>query len=199
MQQPQAEKVKVIPRHMAEAFHGTRLRKRFLSEMVPLQKLLVAHGVDAVFAPNGPPTCLLIARRDTGAKVIVGIPEGERRRLDTDPVFHMHRFDAAGKAIECGDVNQWRGVYTVLMQWHILGPDDIPEDALKQLGREAGIRCACCHRLQPYKAPRFKQCRCCRDAERPQRFPAFNGFYCSEDCQATHWPLHRATCARAGI
>ena len=182
---------------LAYSFERSRVKKRFLKQMIPLSRLLRRHGFDCELKglPSADyPTFLVISK---GVHtVMVGILRGECRFEDQDAIFCV-RDDSeqtlaqAGHRKEVVLTNNLVGVLAILIKLDMLGNDEIPEDELDQVVEEGQIRCCCCQEQQPSTGNRFKQCSTCADKDKARKIPHFSGFYCSAECQRTDWSRHK--------
>ena len=174
---------------IASEFSNSKVRKRFLTQMMPLQNLLIKHGLDAFFHHNHAPTAIFILNKE-GQTVIVGIEEGERRYHDIDLIFCI--FNPVSQMQYHVKVNQMKGVLRTLVRWGMLGENQIDEDDIDAAVQEGYIHCSGCLSPQTFMAThRFKQCAICHAREKAERLPRFQGFYCSKECQQRHWKEHK--------
>ena len=180
---------------LAESFSSQKVKKRFLSVVIPLQKLLNTHGFSATFNDDGcDATKLFIVRGASG--VLLGLMEGERRSHRTDLIFII--VDVSVSALNTRGCARTRtdsivGIIRTMETWMILGVDEIPDAELKRSWERTLIRCCMCHVKEYPDSIKFKQCRLCHDSERTQRLPAWVGFYCSSACQSADWKEHKQT------
>lgn len=164
----------------AKRFENSRVRKRFLSQMIPMCKLLIRYGMEVRFAE----TLISIEKQDL--QFFVFLEEGERRYSELDMIFLVS--DARRKGSVAA--NQMRGILRTLVRWGALTKDEIPSEEIDKAVDEARIKCAGCCRAQMF-GERFKQCRTCRDNDMAARLPEFKGFYCCMDCQRRDWTRHK--------
>ena len=159
--------------------------------MVPLHKLLEAHGVECAFLVfSGSPTMLRIRRK--GYTIIVGLKEGELGFGELDLIFCVSLVESPGDGLDyhvCA--NQLRGVIRTMWRWGVLGCDEIPEEDINAAMDDARIRCSACREPQPCLGGRFKQCKLCNEEGKTQKFPLWTGFYCCSACQASDWDRHK--------
>lgn len=175
---------------LAQHFQSSRVKKRFLKQMIPLQKLLKAHGMQAFF----PIPTLLHIINDQGQTIVVGLEDGERRFQDTEQIFCV--FNADEMILETPAyyvrVNQMRGIIRTLVRWEMMGEHIIDESEIECAEMEGHMQCDGCGRKQVCMTmERFKQCRLCHDKEKTQIFPEYRGFYCGKECQREHWRVHK--------
>ena len=154
--------------------------------MVPLQQLLRAHGIEACFPI---PTLLHITKKD--CLIVIGLEEGEHRYQDLDQIFCV--CNPGDKGIDYHvRANQMKGVIRTLKRWQIIDDEEITDDEIELTAEKGYISCDGCQERQSFNAHnRFKQCKLCNENEKAQDFPHFKGFYCSKDCQNTHWGVHK--------
>ena len=184
----------------ADEFVSHRVRKRFLTQMIPLRRLLIAHGFDVRFPSKGSPVTLSIQRNGENRLVFVGTQAGSVDFKEADMVFRMIRLQRVEGS---GDFqfpapsvrsNHLAGLLEALEHWGVLRPNEITKREILEASLEAKIKCGACCEVQTDKTHRFKQCALCSRKDKSQRLPDFNGFYCSKGCQASHWPTHRRRC-----
>jgi hypothetical protein len=179
---------------LAKSFPNSKVRKRFLKQMVPLHRLLDAHGFDCAFLVfSDSPTMLRISRNDQ--VMVVGLMDGDTSFKDTDLIFCVCLVKSVGKGVNGLDyivrVNQLRGVIRTMWRWGVLGCDEIPEDNIDKAIEDARISCSACHGPQPCFGERFKQCKLCSETEKEQQIPDFRGYYCCSACQRSDWNQHK--------
>ena len=178
----------------AMEFSSGKTRKRFLAQMIPLKRLLEAHGVTAMFTPEDLPVGLVVHRNEE--YVIVGLAEGERGYRDNDVIFRVCNLSRTECDSKCLSVNLWVPVIQLLFDWDMLDPDEITDDEIQRTHQETHIKCANpgCKNRQPNDGPKFKQCSLCSGHERGLRLPVLQGFYCSITCRRADWRAHKALC-----
>jgi hypothetical protein len=176
---------------MATSFASSRVRKRFLKEMVPLGRLLGRHGFECSFPfDGGSPTLLCIERGGRLASVLIF--HGERRYRAGEAIFILVE-PCEGPAKELVGFDQFEGAIEVLLEWGMLSLGEITQAELEETRRECAIRCAGCQEEQRGDA-RFKQCGLCHERDASQWLAEYNGLYCNAMCQANHWAAHRREC-----
>lgn len=169
---------------LAEQFPNSRTRKRFLSQILPLQKLLRMYGLGAKIVNK---TWFCIQKQELN--VIVGLELGDRRFHDDDNIFVVCLIRGIDYHVKA---NQLKGVIRTLVRWGLLGVDEIPEEMIEKTVEEGRIRCDSCEKPQLcIFSERFKQCKLCNTRERVEDEPGFNGFYCCKQCQVADWSKHR--------
>jgi hypothetical protein len=172
---------------LGRRFENSRVRKRFLTQMVPLRNLLREYGYESSIVACA---WLYIKRPGNAYGAVVALQEGELRFGDRDAIFRVCCLDRSVKYHV--NTNQIRGVLQTLVRWGLLGANEIPEETVKQTIEKGRIRCGHCGQAQISALNhRFKQCKLCKDTEKSEDAPAFNGFYCSKRCQVAHWQDHK--------
>ena len=176
---------------LATFFTGSRTRKRFLKQTTALYHMLRSHGFDIFFDGEGDPTIMGVEKGDQ--VMLIGIQEGERRFLDTDPIFCIQN-GVQGTATEKVWASNLRCAAGLLVKWGMLAEGEVTEDEISEAAAGGRICCSGCLAQQPARGPRFKQCGLCNARERKQRLPSFRGFYCGPVCQRSDWAAHRLSC-----
>ena len=164
----------------ATRFENSKVRRRFLTQIFPLARLLEKHGLCCAFLM---PSIFRITAQERQCMVFV---EDGERRFDLDAmIFVMAETHREGGL--CMTCNQLSGVVRVLEKWGYLARGAVSEE---DLGRTLFEACAaCCHcgvRLQA-----LKQCALSKQDDKELQFPAYEGFYCCKTCQTDHWAVHR--------
>ena len=168
---------------VSNRFENSRVRKRFLSQMIPMCGLLRRHGVQADVIDT-----LVRIRRDERL-VFVFLRDGEKRFSDLDMIFLVGDCNRSYSVA----ANQMCGVLRTLVRWGVLAHGEISEKEIYDTVDSACIRCAGCGELQKdLLGTRFKQCKVCRDRDDAMALPEFKGFYCCSDCQRSDWARHKA-------
>ena len=170
---------------LAKEFPNTRTRKRFLSQILPLQKLLRMYGLNAQIVNR---TWFYIKKQELN--VVVGLKMGDCRFQNDDDIFCICLLE---RNVDYHvNANQLKGVIRTLVRWGLLRMNEIPEEMIEQTVEEGFIRCDSCDRAQLCRfSHRFKQCKLCNDRERVEDEPGFNGFYCCKECQVANWSEHK--------
>jgi len=162
----------------SKRFENSRVRKRFLSQMIPMCGLLRRHGLEADVAN----TLVRIRRDDRFAFVF--LEEGEKRFADTETIF-LVGYSKRNYSVAS---NHMSGVLRTLMRWGFLADGEISEEEICNTVVSACIRCAGCGGM----GKRFRQCKMCKDRDDATALPRFRGFYCGSDCQRRDWARHKA-------
>jgi hypothetical protein len=171
----------------AEKFSNSKVKKRFLTQMIPLKSLLTVHGLGAFFAL---PTIFCITNRTN--KIVVALEEGECRFGDNDLIFCIFDLDEIHQPGYHVRANSMKGVIRTLVRWNVIGENEITDDEIDVTAELGHTHCACCGRRQTFmQSCRYKQCKICHDRDKREDFPGFNGFYCSKDCQKRNWATHK--------
>ncbi len=172
-----------MPIELAKCFSNSKVRKRFLKQMLPLRDLLEEYGLESRIVDK---TKLYI--KGNGKNVIVAHEEGERCYGEMDQIFCVCKLDTLmGYHVRA---NQSSGVIRTLVRWGVLDEDEIPDDRIQETNDQGSICCENCSNPQMF-CQRFKQCRLCHDMDRNEGEPGFNGFYCGKQCQIAHWSEHK--------
>jgi len=164
----------------ATHFENSKVRKRFLSQMIPLCSLLNRHGIVAELKKTN-----VLVEKD-GRKVYVVLEKGETRYSETDLIFKV----ACEELNYLVEANQMRGVIRTLVRWGVLSQEDISEEEIEETSEQCRISCANCGMAQCMN--RFMQCKVCNERDKCSDFPCFRGFYCCKACQVEDWKRHKA-------
>jgi len=167
---------------VAKRFESSRVRKRFLSQIIPMTRLLSRYGFEITMTET------LVSLKKSGLEFYVFVREGEQRYSRNDMIFLICDKRESQYHVAA---NQMSGILRTLVRWGALAQDEIPPHEIEETLDAARIQCAGCGDTEPMNQ-RFMQCKVCHERDRMHTLPEFKGFYCCVECQRRDWTRHKA-------
>ena len=172
-----------MPLELAKCFSNSKVRKRFLKQMLPLRDLLEECGLESRIVDKAK-----LYIKGNGKNVVVALEEGERRYGEMDQIFCICELD---NSIDYHvRANQSSGVIRTLVRWGVLDEDEISDCKIEETTERGVVSCDNCGCPQRY-SQRLKQCKLCHDNDKREDEPGFFGFYCCKKCQIAQWSVHK--------